>query len=1187
MQLQSLTLDGFKSFADKTTIKFNDGITGIVGPNGSGKSNIIEAIRWVMGEQSAKNLRGDKMADVIFNGSTDRKPLNRAMVSMTFDNSDHYLKSDFTTVTVSRKLYRNGDSEYQINGNDVRMRDILDLFVDTGIGRDSFSIINQGQIEAIFNGKPEDRRAVIEAVAGVSKYKQNKKTAEKRLADTNDNLNRVHDIVAELEGQLEPLAEQSALAQDYLEQKDQYDLLDRTSIVRQIKADQDQLKQVKEHSKKSQQLVADYDQQLNAATSKLADIKRSQATTSAEKDQLAAQILAATEKIAKLENARSLANVKAEQRAEELKNLQQQHDELTERQNQLKKTLTDLQGQLWTADEAIKDHRAQLNDAKQMTGKELAEKLTAKLEELRNRQVDLLQQQTSLHNQLVYLQRNHEQSANQSKQSKSDLQQAQVEYDSAKETVDHQASDGKKLAAKLDELSKKLDAENVHQQQLADQYQKRQREWYEALNDVNGAQSRLKSYRSMAADYTSYYQGVKNVLRDRQQFRGLFGPVNELIDVPADYTTALDTVLGSQLQQLVVDSQSTGRSIINHLVHTRGGRVTILPLDTLRDRRVPAITNQLSNMPGYVGSAPALINYDSRYAIVVNHLLANTVLADNLANATAIARAGRHQVRVVTLDGQLINASGSMTGGAQRHNRMGLLAQEQMAKNLESEVKKQQQIASQVEADVAKLEKAKNASQELVGKLREQHQQQSAKVEAARTAYRVAETKLNELSRRLKALQYEADQAASDHDDYQSQVDQTKQSQKKVADQLEQTKSKIAEVKHQQADAENNADAAAEHLHSVEQWLAVHQERRQQLKRDADNTQNELNDVAKQLTDNADQQQALNSDETPDDESAQEEITKSRDELNAAKWQQATVNDRLAQLNDDRDAAETSVNRLQELRDASKNEASDVAATQVKLESEIDHGLNRLSERYSMTFDEAAQHVSDLPDDQLKTKLKLLRRGIADLGDVNTGAIDEYKRIKDRYDFLQKQQNDLVAAREQLQKTMNEMDGQVKERFKTTFDAVNKAFSKTFEEIFEGGRAKLKLTDPHDLLTTGVDIMAQPPGKRTTQMSLLSGGEKALTAITLLFAIIQVRPVPFAILDEPEAALDDLNVQRFANYLGKFGKSGPQFIVITHRKGTMENADVLYGVTMQDSGVSRMVSVNVVDALAADSEAQN
>lgn len=1183
MQLQSLTLDGFKSFADKTTIKFNDGITGIVGPNGSGKSNIIEAMRWVMGEQSAKNLRGDKMADVIFNGSTDRKPLNRALVSMTFDNSDHYLKSDFTTVTITRKLYRNGDSEYQINGNDVRLRDIVNLFVDTGIGRDSFSIINQGQIEAIFNGKPEDRRAVIEAVAGVSKYKANKKTAEKRLSDTNDNLNRVHDIVVELNGQMEPLAEQSALAKDYLEQKDQYELLDRTAIVRQVTDCQKQLTKVKEHQAKASQLVSDYEQQLNTATSKLADLKRSQAATSATKDQLAAQVLATTEKIAKLENARSVASVKEQQRTAELKTAKGQQQTLLKQRQATQQQLDTLAETLEQAQKEISDHQQELAEAKQLSGKELREKLARQLDSLRGQQVDLLQQQTSLHNQLVYLQRNHEQSANQSKQSQAQLQTATAEYSAAKETVNQLAKKGQGLAQKLTDLAQQLDQENVHQQKLASDYQKRQRQWYEALNDVNSAQSRLKSYRSMAADYTSYYQGVKNVLRDRDHFHGLFGPVNELISVPADYTKAFDTVLGGQLQQLVVNNQTTGRQIINYLVQNRAGRVTILPLDTLRQRPIPAVVKQLESMPGFVGSAPSLISYDRKFQVVVNHLLANTVLADNLAHATTIARAGHHQIRVVTLDGQLINASGSMTGGAQRHARTGLLAQQQMAANLGAEVKKQQQAATQIESDVARLEKAKNASQELVGKLREQHQQQSSQVEAARTSYRVAETRLKEQQRRLTALQYEANQAASDHDDYQQQVAQTKQSQQKVASQLAGVKGEIESVTKQEQDAESNADAAAEHLHQLEQWLAVHQERRDQTRRDLDSTKNELEKIKQHLAANADSQAALKKGEGLDDQTAAEKISQSQEELKAAKDQQASVNDRLAKLNDDRDAAETHVNRLQELRDAAKNEASDVAATQVKLEGQIDHGLNRLSDQYSMTLEEAAQHVSDLPDNQLQTKLRLLRRGIADLGDVNTGAIDEYQRIKDRYDFLEKQQNDLVSAREQLQKTMNEMDGQVKERFKTTFDAVNKAFAKTFEEIFEGGRAKLKLTDPHDLLTTGVDIMAQPPGKKTTQMSLLSGGEKALTAITLLFAIIRVRPVPFAILDEPEAALDDLNVQRFANYLGRFGKSGPQFIVITHRKGTMENADVLYGVTMQDSGVSRMVSVNVVDALAADS----
>lgn len=1187
MQLLSLTIDGFKSFAQKTTIKFKPGMTGIVGPNGSGKSNIIEAIRWVMGEQSAHQLRGDKMADVIFSGSNSRAPLNRALVSITFDNSDHYLASDYTELTITRKLYRNGDSEYLVNDQPVRLKDIVDLFIDSGLGRESFSIISQGRIEAIFNGKPLDRRAIIETVAGVAKYKKNKDAAEKKLTTTMDNLHRVSDIVSELKSQMEPLADESALAEDYLEQKGQFDLLDRTQTVRSYDHTHDQLAKLTKQLADKKQLEAKYNQDVRAASQELLKLKQRQQLLQGTKDQLQSNILEHTETIAKLKNQQSVASVRKEQQEAEQQRLTDQLTAVQKQRQQLQQQLADAKQAVARQQTAIADHQKELAAAQQMTGEERIAQLNDQLKQKRAHQVELMQTITNLQNQQNFLKTNHEQALHSQQQSADErtqltnrLQTAQDDEQAARKQADKAAQATKQLTTQLAES-------NQRRSQLQQEYSDAQRKWYQALGDVHSTQSRIKNYQSMQYAYAGYYQGVQFVLKNRSRFPGLAGAVNELLTVPKRYTTAIETVLGSQLQQLVVDTQATGKDIIHALVRQRAGRVTILPLDSLSQRRPSNVFQELTSMPGYLGRAADLVKFAPRYQIIVEHLLGNTAVADNLDHATAIARAGHHYVRVITLDGQLINASGSMTGGANRHQRMGLLSQKQLAEQLEETLKNQQTTASQFEQEVAKLQQAQSANDQVNQQLQEQLTSQQADLHSMQSKLQIAASQVQTLERQLKAVQEQAAQQQSQHQDYEQQAQSLVKQVDNAQAEFDQSKDQIAHMEQQIQELQTNASAQNEQLHQMQEWLAVAKERLQQLQQQSQalrHQDGELAVNADHLQEQLDQLKNDLSHHQADNQSAATVLATTEEQLQSAKSALQENGEELTKLADKLTTAEQQHDRLVGLQRTTLNDVNDVNAQKVKAEAKMDNQLNHLSEQYAMTIDEARQKVSDLPDDQLKIKLKLLKRGLADLGEVNTGAIEEYKRVKERYDFLTDQQNDLLASREQLRTTMNEMDDQVKDRFSTTFKKVSTAFNETFQQIFAGGQAKLVLTDPDNLLTSGVDIMAQPPGKKNQRMSLLSGGEKALTAITLLFAILKVRPVPFAILDEPEAALDEVNVQRFANYLSHFGTDGPQFIVITHRKGTMMNANVLYGVTMQESGVSRMVSVDVVYALENEHE---
>ncbi len=1182
MQLLSLTLDGFKSFAQKTTIKFEPGMTGIIGPNGSGKSNIIEAIRWVMGEQSARHLRGDKMADVIFNGAADRQPLNRAVVSITLDNSDHYLASDFRELTITRKLYRNGDSEYLINGKKVRLKDITDLFIDSGLGRESFSIISQGRVAAVFNGKPEDRRGIIETVAGVAKYKKNKETAEKRLTATMDNLNRVNDIIGELSRQLEPLADESALAKDYLEQKKRFDLLDRTQTVRQYDRQRQQFTAVQAKYQQTAKLVTDYQAQQKKVDTVLNQLKQRRATLLRQKDAAQQAILARTEKIAQLKNQQSMSSMKRDQQVADQQRLNAQAAKLEEQLQTAQQAEQAVKGQLAAHEQEMAQHQADYDAAQKMSNAERIQALNQQLNDLRNQQINLMQELTTVHNQQAFLQRSHEQRVSQQNQSSSELQdkqaqQTQLSADQQKqqEELDQLNNQVNQLQAQVTNLERQLTT-------TSQQYQQAQRDWYAALGDVHSTKSRIKNYQAMSEEYAGYYQGVRTVLQNRQAFPGLAGPVSELFDVPAKLTTAIETVLGGQLQQLVVDRQTTGKQIISYLIQHRGGRVTILPLDTLIHRRPASSWNQVAGMPGVVGRAVDLIHFDPQFQLVADYLLGSTVVADNLDHATAIARAGRHLLRVVTLDGQLINASGAMTGGANRHRQHGLLTQKQLGKQLNDLLHQQEIQVSQAEQRVADLKQRHDDQEQQLTTLRGQLHTAQLDQHAAQSQLEVLAGRLQDLNRQIQALQSQAAQQGNQVKDDQTQVAQLKQKEATVADRQQATEEKINTLTEQIHALETNASAQNEQLHQMEQWLAVAAERQQQFQRQAEaatktvaDTQAELSRVKDQLTALA---AAMNNDHsrTADDQAALEEAQKL---LAKTKDQAEKYDGELAKLNDDLAIQEDKHQRTTELQQAASDDASDLKAQQVRIEGQLDQLLNHLSEQYEMTIEEARQEVSDLDDDQLARQLKLLRRGLAELGDVNVGSIAEYDRVKKHYDFLKGQQDDLLAARKQLNQTMGEMDSQVEQRFTRTFKRVSAAFDETFKQIFGGGRAKLVLTDPDHPLTTGIDIMAQPPGKKNQHLSLLSGGERALTAITLLFAILKVRPVPFAILDEPEAALDEVNVQRFAQYLNRFGKTGPQFIVITHRKGTMMGADVLYGVTMQESGVSKMVSVDVIDTM--------
>lgn len=1179
MQLKSLEISGFKSFADKTKIDFQAGMTGIVGPNGSGKSNIIEAIRWVLGEQAVKSLRGTKMTDVIFAGSANRKPLNMAKVTITFDNSDHFLPLDYAEVSITRKLFRNGDSDYLINNQSCRLKDITNLMIDTGLGKNSFSVISQGRVEAVFNAKPEDRRSIIEDVAGVLKYKKDKLTTENKLAETTDYLDRVNDIIAELNQQKGPLEEQASLARDYQDQKQKYDYLDRSRLVKKLTIARDQLQGVNEKLTNAKALVAKYQRDVDAGATKLAELKTQQTAALKHKDELAAQNLDLTKII---ENTQGQQGVDAERRQNQqseqerlnatLTTTEQQIAELTEQQNQLQQTLAEQQNQVKT----LKATVAELTTATSAAGRQ---QLADELEKLRNAYIDEKQIQAELNNEAKNLTKQHQQSGTQSSALAERLAQAQANLKRVQTTVDVHNRDQRDLENQVNQQQSKLTAQQAQVKHNAEEIDTQQQRWLDAAGMMQREKSRLEALQAVQERYTNFYAGVRMVLQHRQQFSGVAGAVSELLTVPAQYTKAVEVALGGQLQNVVCDTQQTAKAVVNFLKQNHAGRATFLPIERITARQLPVNTeHELLQQPGVLGVASELVDCEPRLMAIKRYLLGTTAIVDTLDHAMAISRTRRFRCKLVTVDGETIAASGAITGGATRHDDNGLLQQQQSAEKIAANVQQMQSELVTYEQGLADLKKANQDLTAQVETSRQQLSQLKDQLSQVQAQLQAAQSEQTQLSRQVKALAYEQQQAQAD-DSYDELVARNQQAQAENAAKLADYQAKMATVQQQQTDYESYQQTQAAKLQAQREALITAQEHVKQTQQQLTQCQTNLaqaqqtkqqteQDLAAIQTTLASQQMSVAERDAV--------LKKAKAQQTEVQKAQATCENQLATLNDDVEALSTKQVRLQQLAAAATDDYRRLELSQTKLTGEVDHATADLAEKYQLTVAAAKEDVSPLELPAISEQLKLLKRGLDEIGTVNLGAIDEFERVKERFDFLNNQANDLKEAKEHLLQTMTDLDTTVATRFKTAFDQVASEFSTIFEQMFGGGKAELILTDPDHLLTSGVDIMAQPPGKKFQRLSLLSGGERALTAITLLFAILAVRPVPFSILDEAEAALDDANVDRFSQYLNDF-QTGTQFVIITHRKGTMMHADVLYGVTMEESGVSKMVSVSLSD----------
>ena len=1179
MYLKRIEIAGFKSFADRTKIEFEEGVTAVIGPNGSGKSNITEAIRWVLGEQSAKSLRGGKMPDIIFAGSESRKQLNIAEVTVVLDNTDNYLPLGFSEVSVTRRYRRTGESDFFINKKACRLKDIQDLFMDSGLGKESFSIISQGKVEAIFASKPEDRRGIFEEAAGVLKYKQRKRKAEQKLFETEDNLSRVQDIIYELEDQLTPLAAQSEAAKEFLTLKKELTATDVSLTVAKIKQTRDSWESAKTDFEELSKTVEEKSRFIQQTEQQLGTLREKRGSLDEQLETGQQQLLHLSEALKQAEGQKALLS-------ERSKNTQKTSAEYRETLNEQRKKKDDAQANLQEVQTQQADKQTEKvaleEKIQQLTNEAEKYKKSPKelLEDLRGTYVELMQESANVSNELKYLERQYTQETAKNQQSVTRFEALRDQLEELTEQQSAAQTKTKTLEAQLTEEQENYrclaEEKNAAQQQL----QKEQQLMYDMMSQVQQARARQKSLQEIQENYSGFYQGVRSVLQHKEQLSGIVGAVAELIEVPEKYTLAIETALGASAQHIIVENEKDARQGITFLKKQRSGRGTFLPLTTIKPRSLGAHHYQaIKDVDGFLGVASELVSFSENVAPVMQNLLGAIVIARDLDSANLLARQLRYQVRVVSLDGDVMNAGGSMTGGATKQGNRGNLFNQ--GHELAEWTKRYEEINQALQAKEAFVRdlQAKVADQtESLETLRTQGEQTRLAYQEAQSSEERVVTELTRLQKEQSLFSYEAKELESFLNDYQVQKETLEFKQVELKTQQDKINQEIQQLNEESDQLEEKRAGINAELSRLQADYAVLDERLLYLERQALGFEEQINELTNQIVNLENQLLALSSDSS-DHEESEESLTQRLTELATARehlqeqlavWKE--MRQSLQQQVDQADSELTEANREQKQLLARQSQA-DVQKNRYELK--LDNALAYLQEEYSLTFEGAEAQADPEIDQQVaQTEVSRLKQAIEKLGPVNLNAIEQYQQVEERYDFLTTQRDDLLSAKEQLFETMDEMDDEVKTRFFTTFQAIREKFNVVFPNMFGGGRAELVLTDPDDLLNTGIEIEAQPPGKKLQSLSLLSGGERALTAIALLFSIIQVRPVPFCVLDEVEAALDEANVARFGRYLSAF-QNDTQFIVVTHRKGTMEAADVLYGVTMQESGVSKIISVRL------------
>ena len=1173
MYLKSIEMQGFKSFADKTKVVFDRGVTAVVGPNGSGKSNITESLRWALGESSAKSLRGGKMPDVIFAGTENRNPLNFASVVVTLDNSSGFIVNKNKEIKVERHIYRSGDSEYLIDGQKVRLRDIHDLFMDTGLGRDSFSIISQGRVEAIFNSKPEERRAIFEEAAGVLKYKTRKKETESKLAQAQGNLDRLDDIIYELDNQVKPLEKQAQTAKKFLELDGQRKELYLDVLVAQLSLGKDKLSEKEAELESVKTELTSYYKQRSELEQENQSLKEKRHRLSVQLDREQAVLLDVTKLISDLERKIEVHKLESSQNESSRQEAQARLENLLTRREQLEEQIEQKQGLL----EQLENSLSSLKEDIAAVDREISyfsEDPDQVLDHLREQYVALMQEEAEASNRLTKIQQDIANQISLSESKSEDLARLQTEKQTAQEELDKSRKSLEEADHELRQLLERYQTKKSELDQVQATYQSEQGRLFDLLDQLKGKQARQSSLEAILKNHSNFYAGVKAVLQEAPSLGGIIGAVSEQLTFDTRYQTALEIALGGASQNVIVEDEATAKRAIAFLKEKRQGRATFLPLTTIKPRQLSGQQiSLLESSDGFLGLASDLVTYQPNLDVIFQNLLGTIAIFDTIDHANKAARATKFQVRMVTMDGAEIRPGGAFAGGSNRNNSTTFIKPELDA--LLGEIAELSSQLQEQESLVAAKKTSLDQTTEALETIKAEGEEARLNQQSARIHQEQAENRLAQLS-----VQYDLQM---------SQVSPTilteldEEATKEAANVQALNEKKIA-LEQQINQVRDNRDSIQESLQKLQtqkgQLTLVQAEATSQLRFEQIDMRRLQEEKATTEKDIAILEDLINQKVVALEDTTIELL---EEQLQAASDKQSQTNQILIRLKFELEDIDGQFEDLEERLQQARTKNDDLIRKQAKLEADCEQAgdtlrtlLGNLTEHFKLSF-EAAQSQAKAVENlaSAEQNLKNLERAIRALGPVNLDAIEQYDEVNNRLTFLNEQRTDILSARDLLLDTIHEMDDEVKERFKVTFEAIRESFKQTFKQMFGGGSADLILTE-NDILTAGVEISVQPPGKKIQSLNLMSGGEKALSALALLFSIIRVKTIPFVILDEVEAALDEANVKRFGDYLNRFDKES-QFIVVTHRKGTMAAADAIYGVTMQESGVSKIVSVKLKD----------
>lgn len=1181
MYLKSIEVQGFKSFANKIVFDFHNGITGIVGPNGSGKSNVADAVRWVLGEQSAKQLRGAKMEDVIFAGTQNRKPVGFAYVAITLDNSDHALPVEYDEVTVSRRVYRSGESEYKINGHSCRLRDVTEMFYDTGIGKEGYSIIGQGQIDKILSGKPDERRELFDEAAGIVKFKRRKSAAIKKLENERSNLVRVNDILSELEKQVGPLKQQSEKAKEYLNYKTdlkKYDvnafLLETDRIRKETAELNDRLKIVDDDLEDSKSEYDNTKSEYEAAENQLNDINaqidENSQTVSAlelENQKLQGEINVFTEQIKTFNANKQLHSERLLDIEKDKQNKNNSVKELREQYNDLNTELSE-----------YNDKLAAINDTAKALNAEI-EGISGQIDNRQNSIYDNLTEQSTIKAENQKFVTMLEQLEIKKSELTSHIIKGKSDESAQKQVIKSLTAELDNAVGKLEDINNSIEESNTSVTQLKAEIAEKNSELDKLTQNYHREKSRLESLINITERYDGYGNSIKKIMELKDSNPGILGVIADIVKVEKQYETAIETALGGTIQNIVTDKEATAKELIGYLKQNKLGRATFLPLNAIHARNT--LENEACiNEKGVIGVASNLVRVSFEYEGLAKYLLGRILVVDNIDNALLIAKKYKYTLRIVTLEGEQLNPGGSMTGGAFR-NSSNLLGRRREIEELKQSVSNTNKQITQEKAAVADLRnqvaKYREALDSYNKLLRETHirkntidvnlKQADLKLSEIIASYgddikeqasidseilKISESR-NQVSGNLNLLDNQNEAARKEIENLGKTLETKKSEEAAVALKIENLKISHSSIEQKASFINENIERLCKELDNLEEEKTSIQEKIGETKELVSAKQADI-ELVKNSIEESERKITAIGEKLEDLRAAKEKVNASHKEFFKKREE---LNEKIILLEKDSMRLHNQYDRLEESYD-----------------SLVDYMWNEYELTYSYALELKSDELNNIND--IRKQINILKAAIKKLGDVNVNAIEEYKSVSERYEFMKTQHDDMIEAEESLMKVIEELDEGMRAQFTAKFEEIKVEFDKVFKELFGGGRGTIELVEGEDILEAGILIISQPPGKKLQNMMQLSGGEKALTAIALLFAIQNLKPSPFCLLDEIEAALDDSNVGRYANYLHKLTKH-TQFIVITHRRGTMSAADRLYGITMQEKGVSTLVSVDLIE----------